>query len=74
MKIKFLVSFYIVSSFLFSQLDFGANYELKYFDGKEDESDVLENYLDLNVYYNDWYLYSLFRFKDPALIGHLNKG
>jgi len=73
MKIKSLFTFYILTSCLFSQLDFGANYELKYFDGKEDASDVLENYLDLNVYYNDWYLYSLFRFKDPALIGSPTK-
>ena len=69
--IHFSLLIFSLISPLYTQLDFGANYEFKYFDGKdgEDNFNVFENYLDMSVYYNDWYFYSLLRYKDPALIG-----
>ena len=70
--ISFITFFLTLISFVFSQLDFGANYELKYSNGKDKDGNslnVFENYLDMNFYYNDWYFYSLLRYKNPALVG-----
>ena len=68
MKAKlFLILF--LQSYILSQFDIGANYELKYFDGEDESSDIFEHYLDLNMYYKDLFFYSSIRYKDPALIG-----
>ena len=76
MKNNYIISCFtscvLIISFLFPQLDFGANYELKYSNGEDKDGNnlnVFENYLDMNFYYNDWYFYSLLRYKNPALVG-----
>ena len=81
MKIKnnsirfFIVVIFIISS-VYAQLDYGINYELKYFDGQDEDGikiDVFEHYFDINVYYNDLYFYSFLKYKDPAFIGSPTK-
>ena len=59
----------IILSLIHAQFDYGINYELKYSNGKGDNTDIFENYIDLNIYYNNLYYYSLIKYKDPALIG-----
>jgi len=68
MKVKLLLILFL-QSYILSQFDIGANYELKYFDGEDESSDIFEHYLDLNMYYKDLFFYSSIRYKDPALIG-----
>ena len=68
MKAKLLLILFL-QSYILSQFDIGANYELKYFDGEDESSDIFEHYLDLNMYYKDLFFYSSIRYKDPALIG-----
>ena len=51
--ISFITFFLTLISFVFSQLDFGANYELKYSNGKDKDGNslnVFENYLDMNFF------------------------
>ena len=70
--VSFIAFFILTTSFIFSQLDFGANYELKYSNGNDKDGNslnIFENYLDMNFYYNNWYFYSLLRYKNPALVG-----
>ena len=75
LKNKFLISkisiFILVGLFsvIYGQLDYGINYEIKYSDGEIDATDIFENYFDINIYYNDLYIYSLLKYKNPALIG-----
>lgn len=70
------IRFYILTAFILSsiyaQLDYGINYELKYFDSQDEDGgkvNVFENYFDINIYSDDWYFYSLLRYKNPPLIG-----
>ena len=67
-KIKYFFIL-IILSLIHAQVDYGINYELKYSNGKGDATDIFENYIDLNIYYNNLYYYSLIKYKDPALIG-----
>ena len=56
-------------SFIYPQVDYGINYELKYSDGEDEDTNIFENYFDINLYYKDFYFYTLLQYKDPALIG-----
>ena len=56
-------------SFIYPQLDYGINYELKYSNGEIENTDIFENYFDINLYYEDFYFYTLLQYKNPALIG-----
>ena len=50
---------------------------LKYFDSQDEDGgkvNVFENYFDINIYYDDWYFYSLLRYKNPSLIGSPTNG
>ena len=71
-KIKYFFIL-IILSLIHAQVDYGINYELKYSNGKGDATDIFENYIDLNIYYNNLYYYSLIKYKDPALIGSPTK-
>ena len=74
----FVIPSFIISLSIFAQLDYGVNYDLKYFvsEDVEDGSEVpiFENYFDINIYYDDWYFYSLLRYKNPSLIGSPTNG
>ena len=59
----------ILISAIYANLDYGINYELRYSDGKIEETNFFENYFDINLYYKDLYLYTLLIHKDPPLIG-----
>tara|TARA_Y100001970_G_C14250283_1_gene871349 strand:+ start:3347 stop:5005 length:1659 start_codon:yes stop_codon:yes gene_type:complete len=65
--IKYLF-FFLISS-IYAALDYGVNYELRYSDGKIEETNFFENYFDINLYYKDLYIYTLLIHKDPPLIG-----
>ena len=80
MKISFIHFFIfatlIIYPSIFAQLDYGINYELKYSDGQDEggnQINIFENYFDVNVYSDDWYFYSLLRYKNPSLIGFPTK-
>jgi len=60
---------FLLFCFIYPQIDYGINYELKYTNGEIENTDIFENYFDINLYFNDFYFYTLFRYKDPALIG-----
>ena len=72
MKINKLV-LVAAASFLYSQIDYNINYELRFSvdeDNIEENSiNNFENYFDLNLYYKDLYFYSLLKYNNPALIG-----
>ena len=66
---KFIYFPLIICSILLCQIDYGINYEVKYYNGADDNSDIFENYFDVNIYANNYYFYSLIKYKDPGLIG-----
>ena len=67
---KYIIYFILfLFSFVYPQLDYGINYELKYFNGEDEDADIFENYFDISLYYQDFYVYTLLQYKDPALIG-----
>ena len=68
-----IIYFLIFTSFLYSQIDVGINYEMKYSKGENEQSDYFEHYFDINLYKDNLYLYSLLKYKDPALIGSKTK-
>ncbi len=73
----FIISSFTISLSIFAQLDYGVNYDLKYFDSQDEDGgkvNVFENYFDINIYYDDWYFYSLLRYKNPSLIGSPTNG
>jgi len=70
-KIKYLILFLVCC--INAQIDYGVNYELKYTNGEIETTDIFENYFDINLYFDEFYFYSLFRYKDPALIGSPTK-
>ena len=73
----FVIPSFIISLSIFAQLDYGVNYDLKYFDSQDEDGgkvNVFENYFDINIYYDDWYFYSLLRYKNPSLIGSPTNG
>ena len=70
---KFLYFSLIIFSLLLCQVDYGINYEVYYYNGADDNSDIFENYIDLNIYANNFYFYSLLKYKDPGLIGSPTK-
>ena len=72
----FIISSFTISLSIFAQLDYGVNYEFKYFDSKDEDGgkvNVFENYFDINIYYKNLYFYSLAKYKDPSLIGPSTK-
>jgi len=70
---KFIYFLLIICSILLCQIDYGINYEVKYYNGGDDNSDIFENYIDLNIYANNFYFYSFLKYKDPGLIGSPTK-
>jgi len=70
-KSIFLLLFF---SIVFSQFDYNINYEMKIAtDSDTTTSDIFENYFDINMYYNDFYFYSLVKYTNPPLIGTSTK-
>ena len=45
----------IFTSFLYSQIDVGINYEMKYSKGENEQSDYFEHYFDINLYKDNLY-------------------
>jgi len=54
-------------------MDVGVNYEMKYSNGENEQSDYFEHYFDINIYKDNLYLYSLLKYKDPSLIGSVTE-
>ena len=62
----------LLSVFIFSNLfsQFNVSYMLKYADGENSDTDFFENYIDVNMYYDNLYVYSFLKYADPPLIGY----
>ena len=62
----------LLSVFIFSNLfsEFNVSYMLKYADGENSDTDIFENYVDVNMYYDNLYIYSFLKYADPPLIGY----
>ena len=60
-----LILLSIIFSLLYSNIDYNISYVMKYADGEDQSSDYFENFYDINMFYNDLYIYSLLKYGKP---------
>lgn len=58
---------------IFSQFDYNINYDMRLAVDSDTTRDVFENYFDINMYYDDFYFYSLIKYANHPLIGTSTK-